>query len=167
MSIRTVGPRARQAHAEQMVRRHRAARSRAVVASVALTVLGTMLAVYALPAFIIIYGGMVPALIAFLVDERPGRNLFWTVAAINLAAIIPQIRPTWEARAMADAGLSPIADMQTWLVIYGAAFAGWAAAIGLPVIANFVLEVVIRSRIRRLEEARSMLAREWGFGGND
>ena len=48
--------------------------------------------------------------------------------------------------------------------VRGAALAGWAAALGLPVIASFVLEVIIYGRIRRLEDARAVMAREWGLG---
>lgn len=152
------------AHA-RLQAQHRAARRRAVLGAIVLTGLGTAMALYALPTFILLYGGMIPTVVAFLVDERPGRHLFWTVGAINLAGIVPYLEATWHDSTLARAGLNPIAEVDTWLVIYGASAAGWGLALGLPVIANVALEALIRARLRRLEEARERLAVEWELKG--
>lgn len=143
---------------------HVASRRRAVLGAIALTALGTLMALYALPTFILLYGGMIPTVVAFLADERPGRHLFLTVGAINLAAIVPHLEATWASSTVAHAGLSPIAQIDTWLVIYGASAAGWGLALGLPIIANVALESLIRARLRNLEEARERLAAEWELG---
>ena len=53
---------------------------------------GIALAVTALPIFIILYGGMLPTIVAFLVDNQPGRYLFRTVGVTNLAGVVPFLR---------------------------------------------------------------------------
>ena len=53
---------------------------------------GIALAITALPTFIILYGGMLPTLVAFLVDNQPGRYLFRTVGVSNAAGVIPFVQ---------------------------------------------------------------------------
>jgi len=137
-------------------------RSRLVLVCAVLTAAGVGLALTALPLFILIYGGMLPTLVAFLADEQPGRYLFRAVGFMNLAGIIPYIEPT--LRAGNHAMLSgAMAQTTTWVVIYVIAGSGFFFYFVMPWFAGLILEWMIRARMVRHAAERATLGQEREF----
>ena len=154
MSSVGMGPRAREAQrqAQARLRNHHLL----IVAAVAvLTLGGIALAITALPTFIIVYGGMLPSVVAFLVDNRPGRYLFRTVG------VIPFLSGSLFYSSNAGVIVSPVGRFDTWLTIYGAAGAGWFMAITVPMLWQMFFEMVLEMKMRRYQAAREALAKEW------
>jgi hypothetical protein len=155
-----MGPRARDAQREARAR-VRIFRLSVLAIAAGLTIGGIALALTALPAFIIIYGGMLPTMVAFLVDDRPGRYLFRTIGVTNAAGVIPFLLASFQFTSNAGIVISPVGRFDTWLTIYGAAIGGWLLVIGVPIVWQMGFEVVLEFRMRRYEEAREELAKEW------
>ncbi|MDA0231132.1 MAG: hypothetical protein O3B21_13220 [Proteobacteria bacterium] len=131
-----------------------------VIAS-GLTVGGIALAITALPTFIILYGGMLPTLVAFLVDNQPGRYLFRTVGVSNAAGVIPFVQSSLHYSLNAGMIVSPAGRIETWLTIYGAALGGWLLSIAVPMVWQVAFELVLDVRKRRYQAAHDALAQEW------
>jgi len=119
-----------------------------------LTLGGIALAITALPIFIILYGVMLPTIVAFLVDNQPGRYLFCTVGVTNLAGVVPFLRDSLHYGLNAGMIVSPVGSIETWLTIYGAAVGGWLMAIGVPMLWQLAFELVLNVRMRRYQAAR-------------
>ena len=136
-------------------------RIRVLLVALGLTVGGIVLAVTVLPAFIVIYGGMLPTMVAFLVDDRPGRYLFRTVGVTNGAGVIPYLPGSFQFLSNSGVIVSPAANFDTWLTIYGAAIGGWFLVICVPILWQIGFEMVLQFKIRRYEQARGALAQEW------
>jgi len=157
-----VGPRERRRQAAQVARvRHE--RMFRFMAGMLFTAGGTVLALYALPMFIILYGGMLPTLVAYLMDEQKSRHLFRTVAAMNLAGVIPYLEPTWRLGPSLGFVGYPVSDMRTWVVIYGSAIAGFGMAWVIPMITDIFLDASFRVRLKRLESLEKELMKEWNL----
>ncbi len=77
---------------------------------------------------------MLPTVVAFLVDARPGRYLFRTVGASNAAGVIPFLSGSLNYGSNAGVIVSPVGSFDTWLTIYGAAGAGWFMVLGVPML---------------------------------
>ena len=122
---------------------------------------GIALAITALSIFIILYGGMLPTIVAFLVDNQPGRHLFRTVGVTNLAGVVPFLRDSLHYGLNARMIVSPVGSIEKWLTIYGAALGGWLMAIGVPMLWQLAFELVLNVRMRRYQAAREALAEEW------
>jgi len=127
----------------------------------ALTVGGIGLAIIALPTFILLYGGMLPALVAFLVDNRPGRYLFRTVGVTNAAGILPYVADSIIYSTGSGMAVSPVASIEAWLTIYGLAAGGWLMHMGFPMLTQIVFEMILTVRMRRYQTAHDALAKEW------
>ena len=131
------------------------------IVAAGLTLGGIALAITALPIFIIFYGGMLLTLVAFLVDNQPGRYLFRTVGVTNLAGVFPFLRDSLHYGLNGGMVVSPAGSVETWLTIYGAALGGWLMAIGVPMLWQLAFELVLNVRVRRYQAAREALAEEW------
>ncbi len=160
MSIAGMGPRAQALSSEQR-KRVRNFRLRVLAVAAGLTIGGIAMAILALPAFIVIYGGMLPTMVAFLVDDQPGRYLFRTVGVTNAAGVIPYLPGSFQYLSNAGVVVSPAGSIDTWLSIYGAAIGGWFLVIVVPLLWQLGFEMVLQYRMRRYEEARGALAQEW------
>jgi hypothetical protein len=132
-----------------------------------LTLGGIGMAITALPVFVVLYGGMLPTLVAFLVDNRQGRYLFRTVGVTNAAGVIPFLGDSLHYTTNSGVIVSPAGDIQTWLTMYAIAAGGWLMHIGVPMLAQIVFEAILSVRMRRYQMAREALAREWDLDASE
>lgn len=159
-----MGMQARQQAIEAVAAQQRVARLRTAVAMIMLSAAGAMLAIFALPVFLIVFGGMLPTMVAYFLDEQPGRYLFRAVAAMNLAGVVPFLEVLWRRDDGLSAALEKVGDLNTWFVMYGAAGAAWLLVYLLPSFIIVVQDALLGARLARLEAARQTLVDEWGFG---
>ena len=136
-------------------------RARLVLIALCVTGFGAALALYALPVFILVYGGLMPAVFALVMDERPGRHLTVTVASFNGAGIMVSLGPMFSNRLTDSAAYQIVAAPETWLFVYGFALAGWMLAWILPLFVSQSLELVERQRCRTIEQAREAIVKQW------
>ncbi len=119
--------------------------------------------VTALPTFIVIMIGMVPTLVAFIVDLTPGRYLCRCVAGLNVAGIAPFVHKLWTGENNVDAALHIIGDSLSWLAFYGSAGFGWMLFLSLPGVVAAAQTINARRKVRLLHESQKNLAYEWGL----
>jgi len=138
----------------------RAAR-RSASATVAIALV-TLLAVTALPLCILLLTGLVPSMVAALVDRYRAKYLTRTVGFMNLAGLTPLVVQLWGAGhtmlGLADILSRPI----NWLTMYGAAGIGWVLFLGMPSLARVFVDIRADQLQRDLEARAAGLVREWG-----
>src|SRR3546814_7242857 len=81
----------------------------AVFVAAALAVLA--LVVFAAPAFVVFSVGMVPAIVAVIVDRDPARNATIAVSATNLAGVVPSVPELLAAPASLADAVALVTDM--------------------------------------------------------
>jgi hypothetical protein len=121
-----------------------------------------VLALTALPLCILVLAGTLPTAVAVVVDRHRRRYLARTVGAMNLAGVMPGALRMWEAGINFDSLRQVIDSPYSWLIMYGAAAAGWMLYFCVPPVVAMVLEIKVDEAKRRLELRAKALVEEWG-----
>lgn len=132
---------------------------------VATAMLSAVLGGLALPSFVVIVAGLLPSIVAFVVDDKPGRPLFHTVAPLNVAGVAPFVLKLWLHGHTMDGALAILTNVFDIAVMYGTAALGWVLAWLNPAIAVVVAEAFSGYRLNRLEAREKELRAEWDFEG--
>lgn len=130
---------------------------------IGVAVLSAVMGAIALPTFVVAMAGLLPSVVAFIVDDKPSRPLFHTVASLNLAGVAPFLLQLWSHGHTLDVALGIIMNVFNLATMYGAAAAGWALVWFSPIVALFVADVLSDVRLHRLEAREKELRAEWDF----
>ena len=117
---------------------------------------------FAVPTMMVLAVGLLPTLVALLVDVHPKKFAAWSVGFFNLAGLMPYLGDLWIKNHTIEGAVGVLTDVLAWLVIYAAASVGWMVYKGMPVVGALVLEIKTRSQIRKLKLERQKLVHEWG-----
>jgi len=117
---------------------------------------------FALPTMLVVAVGLLPTVVALLVDVHPRKYAAWSVAFFNLAGLMPYLGDLWMKHNTIEGAIGVLTDILAWLVIYASASAGWMVYKGMPVVGGIILEIKTRDQIRRLKAERQKLIQEWG-----
>jgi hypothetical protein len=131
-------------------------------AGLLLLVVPALLGVAALPLFVLLVAGMVPTLVAAVVDRHPRRYLTIAVALTNLSGLVAPAIALF-AYDMSLAGAQHVlGDGRNWLIMYGAAAMGWAINWAMPTVGRFIIDLRADSAERSLRKHAEHLVEEWG-----
>lgn len=134
-----------------------------IVTILVLTVLSAVLIFLGLTYIVgLIVIGLMPAVVANVVEKRNRRFASKAVSAFNLAGILPFFfklggtpNPNLAAKEM-------ISDPYVWLMIYGFATFGWVLIQVLPQLTLLILLVRSEYTIKKLKNYQEELVKEWG-----
>ena len=124
--------------------------------------LGVPAAIFAMPTALLVSVGMIPSLVAYIIDRDPEKTAPMTVAPLNMCGILPFIMELWKHDHTIQAAIGKIADPLTWLVMYGAAGIGWALYFLVPPIVTNIEVMRAQGRIESLNGRKKDLIEEWG-----
>ncbi|HYC04569.1 MAG TPA: hypothetical protein VED40_14845 [Azospirillaceae bacterium] len=120
------------------------------------------LGVVVLPTTVLMGAGLIPTLVAALVDRDPEKSAALTVGAMNLCGVMPFAIELWQSGHTLDLALGLLATPYTWLVMYGAAAIGWGFYFAIPPLVAGFVTMRDEDKARRLEQERDALVEEWG-----
>lgn len=123
-------------------------------------VLGFLFA--ALPTAILLSVGMMPSLVALIVDVTRRRYLTKCVAGLNLAGVLPFLHKLLTTGHDVPTAMGIVSDAFAWLVMYSAAAMGWLLFMGLPGVVSMFKSLSAKRRIYVLQERQRELLNEWG-----
>lgn len=148
-------------HGSQYNAAQRAARARSATQAIffGAFILGML---FALPTMLVLTLGLLPTLVAFVVDMHPRKYAARSVAFLNFAGTLPFLLSLWTGRHDLVSAMKILTDVYAWLVIYSAAGMGWLIYMGMPSVAGFLMQFHAAQKVRRLEMARRKLVSEWG-----
>lgn len=113
-------------------------------------------------AFVFLLAGMLPSIVAGLVDTSRGRHIFASVGAMNFAGVFPPLFDILMQPNVANATVEKISDPAVWFIMYLAAAMGWVLIWLCPLVCQFILHTVYKGQIIRLEMQQKRLIDEWG-----
>ena len=125
-----------------------------------LAVIGALMAI-ALPTMIILFFGMLPTMVAFIIDRTKGKSATFTVCGINAIGTFPYIMSLWTEENTIDAAMNML-DVFTLLIMYSSAAFGWMLFMTAPPIISSFVEVMQQRRIATLRAQQKTLIDEWG-----
>ncbi len=137
--------------------------SNLIIITVVLTVLGVWFSSMGMYYFALLFMvGLLPGLVAYITDTRHKKLASKTVMAFNISGIIPPVTSVFLSGSPDQAALSAISSVETWFMIYGFAFIGWAMVYLVPHITQLYLEIRADFMVKRLEARQKELLEEWG-----
>jgi len=125
-------------------------------------VLGLLFA--ALPTAILLSVGMMPTLVALIVDVTRDRYLAKCVAGMNFAGVLPFLHRLVTTGHDVQTSMGIVSDPFAWLVMYSAAAMGWLLFMGLPGVVSMFKVLTAKRRVYVLQERQRTLLNEWGDG---
>lgn len=131
--------------------------------AVALALFGVLLfAAMALPLFIITTAGLIPTIVAVVIDRYQGKYLTRTVGAMNLAGVAPMVVRLWGTGDSMAAALGILGRPVNWLIMYGAAAVGWGIFLAMPAVARIIVDLQAEQIQGQLRDRAGRLVEEWG-----
>ena len=106
--------------------------------------------------------GLLPAVVAFIIDRTPQNYAGFCVGGMNFCGIFSYILDLWSGGADVAAAIQIISDPYAILVIFSSAAFGWMLFMTIPPVVSTFLTVVSQRRVSALRAAQKELLEEWG-----
>ena len=116
----------------------------------------------ALPTVILLTVGMVPTLVAYIVDRNPMKYASRTVGYLNFCGCLPYALGLWTGDHSVDAVIGILVDPFAWFAMYGAAAVGWLIYYSTPPVVAAWMAVNHEIRQQALKSRQAELTNEWG-----
>jgi hypothetical protein len=111
---------------------------------------------------LVLFFGMVPTGVAFVVDPSRGKHAAWTVGGMNFAAVFPVLFNLWMHGHSVSAAGAVLTDVFTMAMIYAVAAFGWSLHLGVPASAGAIRRVKSAAEVARLRIRQQQLVDAWG-----
>jgi len=115
-----------------------------------------------LPTSILFGIGMIPTIVAYVVDRDPEKSAPITVGGLNFCGCMPFAIELWKHQHTIGAAAKIFADPLAWLVMYGAAAVGWGLYYGIPPLVAGMEVSRAEKRVEVLKGKKVALVQEWG-----
>lgn len=125
-------------------------------------VVGTFLLVIAGPTMVVLFFGMLPTLVAYIIDRSEQKSATFCVGAINFIGVFPYVMDLWTGSNSIDAALSNVTDLFAMLVMYSAAAFGWLLFMAMPTVVASFVTVLQQRKVAQLRGEQKELIEEWG-----
>ncbi len=111
-----------------------------------------------LPTTVLLAVGMIPTVVAYVVDRDPDKTAPMTVGGLNFAGVFTFTVSLWQAGHTMAALSRILTDPFAWLVMYGAAGLGWTLYYGIPpAVAGWIILRAESKIAQRIEEQRELI----------
>lgn len=121
-----------------------------------------LVVIVSLPTVILLFFGMLPAIVAVIVDRTPQKYSSYCVGSMNFAGIFPYLLDLWSGDQSVGAAANILTNVFALVVMYGAAAFGWMVFIAVPPVVGVFLTAMAQRRVAQLREMQQDLVTEWG-----
>ena len=118
--------------------------------------------IISLPSVILVFFGMLPTLVALIVDRTNQKYAVFCVGGMNFSGVFPYLLDLWAGEHTAGSAMEILTDVFSLLLIYGAAGFGWMIFIAVPPVVGAFLTVMAQRRVSQLRRDQKELIEEWG-----
>jgi len=111
---------------------------------------------------IVFFFGMMPTLVALIIDRTQQKYAAVCVAGLNFAGVFPYLLKLWQGPQTFDAAGQIITDVFALFVMYGAAGFGWMVFMAVPPVVHAILTILDQQRVTLLRGNQRRIIEEWG-----
>jgi uncharacterized membrane protein len=129
---------------------------------IAITLSAMVVSLVSLYSVILVMFGMLPGLIAMIIDQESKRYISKIVLTFNAAGVAPFIAKVLSSNGANSVAVDMIIDPKTWLVIYIAASVGWIVYWLFPQVGIAMNSIKTQITVQRLNFEMEKLVQEWG-----
>ena len=122
---------------------------------------GAMLMI-SLPTVIVVLFGMLPTVVAAIVDRSKGKSATFCVGGMNFCGVFPWVVELWTGHHSVAAAMSLLTDVFILAVMFGSAAFGWMMLMSVPPVVISVLTITSQHKVSVLREEQKKMIEEWG-----
>lgn len=115
-----------------------------------------------LPTVMLAFFGMLPTLVALIVDRSTEKYAMFCVGGFNLCGVVPYMLDLWFGVHSVGAAYDLITNVFNIAVMYGAAAFGWVIFVFVPPFISSVLAALEERKVSSLRARQRSLIEEWG-----
>ena len=115
-----------------------------------------------LPTVILVGIGMLPTLVAGVIDRSDGKYATFCVCGINFSGLFPFLMEVWFINHSTDMAIRILTDVFNLVIIFGSAALGWVLFVAVPPVITTFLSVAAQTRLKLLKTTQSDITEEWG-----
>lgn len=138
------------------------AMSRVSMSTVVTVIAVVVLMIVSLPTFVVVAVGMVPTVVHFMTRQEHDTSHGGSLAAINLAGVLPYLADLWREQPKLDDAFRIISDPYAVCVMLGSAALAFSIFWAAPQVAASIINVNAGRRLSGLIKAKDALVKEWG-----
>ena len=121
-----------------------------------------LLLIVSLPTVLLLLFGMLPAIVAYVIDPSKHKTSTICVGAMNFAGVFPYLLSLWTGIHSINVALGILTDIFALMVMYSTAAAGWMVFMAIPPVVGVLMSGMDRRRIAALRARQQRIVREWG-----
>jgi hypothetical protein len=114
-------------------------------------------------AFIFFSAAMLPTILAIFFDRNIHKCASATICTFNLIGVLPYLIRLWNSNSINSMAKSVIVDVDSWMVIYGAAFVGQLLYMSLPLLIVKLYAAKVQVQTTGIEKQYLQISEEWGI----
>lgn len=122
------------------------------------------LLVLSLPTVLLLLFGLLPTIVAWVVDRSQQKYATFCVCGMNFSGLFPFLSDIWFKDHSTDAAVAVLTNVFDLMVIYGAAAFGWMMFIAVPPVISQFISAMLQRRVATLREEQQKIIEEWGEG---
>jgi hypothetical protein len=122
------------------------------------------LLVISLPTVLLLLFGMLPTVVAWVIDRSKQKYATFCVCGMNFSGVFPFLSDIWFKDHSTDAAVRILTNVFDLFVIYGAAAFGWLMYIAVPPVVTQFISAMLQKRVETLREQQRKIVEEWGEG---
>ena len=131
-------------------------------AALVITVCLAPVALFVLPTSILFIGGMIPTIVAFVIDRTPEKYTPMIVGSVNFCGVMPAGFDLWQGGSSIDRALSLLGDPFNMAMMLGSAGVGWMIYMFVPAVVASIMVWRNEQDIARWRSRQEALVAEWG-----
>lgn len=128
------------------------------------SVLAALIVVVSLPTVVVLFFGMLPALVSYVTDRTRDKFASFCIGGMNFAGVFPYLMELWLGDHSLGAARDLLTDVFKLGIMYSAAAFGWLMFTFIPPVVGAFLTVLSQRRVATLRNEQRQLIDEWGEG---
>lgn len=119
---------------------------------------------FSLPTILVMFIGLLPAVVAAVVERGDNRYAWVCVGGVNFAGLAPWLFKLWFGHHTLQFAFEEVTDITMLLVAYGAAGIGSILYLALPPVVATIMSATSQHRALGLQASQRKLIELWGDG---
>ena len=111
---------------------------------------------------ILLFIGLLPTIVAFMIEKSPEKYSTFCVGAMNITGVFPSMLELWAGQNNITQAIQIITNILDLVIMYAAASFGWLLYIAIPPVVRALQNVVGQKKIIELVNRQRELIGEWG-----
>lgn len=124
-------------------------------------VIALMVLVISKFAFIFFAAAMMPTVFAIFFDRNIHKCFSATICSFNLIGVMPYLIRIWQSNSIDYVAKQVLAEVGTWMIIYGSAFIGHLIYATAPLLVVKLYSAKLQLQIDNLQKQHDTLCKEW------